>query len=125
MAQVGSDSAFGDRPFQLRAFVAISLILSAVNAVLDPREAFGFPYVVLTILSLFLLKKLWDASSAAWWLFTLVTGLGAVVAFGNVAEHALAWGNVALYGLLFVLLVAPETRTWFNVRATVPWLRAG
>ncbi len=122
MERVGIRSAWETRPVTLRLFVAASLIAGAVSAILDPRTV-GFPGVLFTMFSLFLLKKLWDGSAVVWWLFTISAGFGVTISAIAIPDHRLAWASLSTCGLSLALLVAPSTRSWFERQPVRPWQR--
>lgn len=110
---MGIRSELGSRPLSLRLFVGLSLIIHVVSVVRAPR-LLTFPWLIFTLISLFLLKLLWGGSGGVWWLFTIGNGVAVALTGTSVADGRGEWINLLTCGIAFALLVAPSTRTWFN-----------
>lgn len=103
------------RPLTLRLYVGVSLTLLVLSIVLDPGQL-SSPWILLTLVSLVLMKMLWDGSAGVWWLSVLTYGASAAASLSTLSERPSAGTELALSVIVLMLLVHSSTRAWFNRR---------
>lgn len=108
-------SDWGSRPLTLQVYVGASVALLLLSIAVDPRQL-ASPWVLVTILSVVVLKLLWDGSAGVWWLFVVLNGAGAALSLGATFRDPSAGLGFAISAAALMLLVHGSTRRWFNQR---------
>ena len=103
------------RPMTLRIHVGTSLAMALFSIVRDPGEL-AFPGILLTVLSLLLLRMLWDGSAGMWWFLVLGDAGYLALALTAGVREPVGWVNLAIVVASLMLLLHWSTRAWFNER---------